>query len=191
VTIDYSEDGRQLLGTAGALRRAQAHFQPHALVLNGDTYFDIDYQGLIGTYLTWEPRPQAFLAVTNALAHGQDDRTRYGTVILDTTQRYVLGFQEKAARPLDGAGWTSAGTYVIHRDLLDHVPAGVPSSLERDILPALIARGSTIAAATYSEPFYDIGTPESLDRFVALQAVPARVTGNRDGEPPTPEERRA
>ncbi|MCI0703132.1 MAG: NTP transferase domain-containing protein, partial [Planctomycetia bacterium] len=42
VCIDYSLDGEKLLGTGGALKRVERFFAPSAIVVNGDTYIDID-----------------------------------------------------------------------------------------------------------------------------------------------------
>ena len=36
--------------------------------------------------------------------------------------------------------------YVIERDLVERIPEGVPSSLERDVFPALAAQGRLGAA---------------------------------------------
>ena len=47
VRIAYSTEGSQRLGTGGALRLARRFFAPRALVLNGDTFFDLDYSGLV------------------------------------------------------------------------------------------------------------------------------------------------
>ena len=41
--IEYSVEPEVLLGTGGALRLAERFFEPHALVLNGDTYLATDY----------------------------------------------------------------------------------------------------------------------------------------------------
>src|SRR5438045_1653163 len=41
VRIDYSRDGEKLLGTGGALKRAERFFEPAAVVVNGDTYLNL------------------------------------------------------------------------------------------------------------------------------------------------------
>src|SRR3989344_6392768 len=46
VKIIYSVDNRPL-GTAGSVKNAQKYFKKDFLIINGDTYLDIDYQQLI------------------------------------------------------------------------------------------------------------------------------------------------
>ena len=41
--VTYSEEGRELLGTAGALRAALTHLAPMFLVTYGDSYLPFDY----------------------------------------------------------------------------------------------------------------------------------------------------
>src|SRR5687768_11243650 len=50
VRIDYSRDGAKLLGTGGALKRAEFHFAPSAVVVNGDTFLDLDLARLARTH---------------------------------------------------------------------------------------------------------------------------------------------
>lgn len=46
----FSEDDRPM-GTAGSLKNAQKFFQSDFLMINGDTYLDIDYQKLMDWHL--------------------------------------------------------------------------------------------------------------------------------------------
>lgn len=68
-------------------------------------------------------------------------------------------------RPIDRpvapqAGWVNAGVYILPTAWLRSVPIDRPVSLERDLLPAWIARG--ITAFPVAGPLIDIGTPERL-----------------------------
>src|SRR5262249_9092997 len=158
-------EGEHLLGTGGALRLAERFFRPRALVLNGDTYLAADYERLVGGHHEENTRSGALATLTLARA---DDGSRFGTVLLDATGRYVAGFRARGAAPAaGGAGWLNAGAYVIERPFLDHVAPDAPASLERDVFPGVLGRGGRLAAATCAEPFYDIGTPQDLQRFVA------------------------
>ena len=164
VRIDYSVEGERLLGTGGALRLADRFFRPRALVLNGDTYLAADYERLVGAHREENTRSGALATLTVSRA---DDGSRFGTVLLDATGRYVAGFREKEAAPAGGAGWLNAGAYVVERAFLDHVAPDAPASLERDVFPGVLRSGGRVAAATCAEPFYDIGTPRDLQLFVA------------------------
>ena len=140
VHIDYSVEGETLLGTAGALRLAERFIQPHALVLNGDTYLAADYARILGHHL--EERADSGVVATLTLARLEDTR-RFGTVLLDPSERHLAGFREKVSGTgTGGAGWLNAGVYVIERELLERIPPGVPCSLEREILPGRTGRGT-------------------------------------------------
>ncbi len=162
VRIDYSIEGEQLLGTAGALKLAERFFAPRALVVNGDTYFALEYERLLQRHLAYGKGRTALATLSLASA---DDSGRYGNILLDASNQFVTGFREKDAS-IEAAGhWLNAGAYVIERELLDFVPAGKPCSLEREVFPEALAAGAKIAAFTSSSRFYDIGTPESWRGF--------------------------
>jgi mannose-1-phosphate guanylyltransferase len=164
VQIEYSveEEGR-LLGTAGALKLAERYFTPHALVLNGDTFFDIDYAGLCHRHI--EERHRRSAVATLALAR-LAERTRYGNVVLDVSGRTIIAFKEKNADSSAATAWVSGGAYVIEHTLLEDVPREQACSLERDVFPHALAQGRTLAAATFTNRFFDIGTPEAWKQFV-------------------------
>src|SRR4051812_46909940 len=91
VRIDYSHDGPQLLGTGGALKRAERFFAPAAIVVNGDTYIDVDLARLVRVHSSARERG-APATLTLAEMLGGD---RFGTVELDVNGG-VLDFHEKA-----------------------------------------------------------------------------------------------
>lgn len=158
VRIDYSHDGAKLLGTAGALKRAERFFAPAALVVNGDTYIDVDLGHLVRVH--WSARKRGAVA-TLTLAR-MPGAARYGTVEVEGDR--VTGFREKAATD---SGWVNAGVYAIERELLARVPPNEAVSLERDVFPAALRAGLPLAAFAQEEPFTDVGTPDALRAFAA------------------------
>ena len=114
VDIEYSVEPEMLLGTGGALRLAERFFQPYALVLNGDTYLAANYTEILRHHVG--ERAEGRLGATMTLARLEESR-RFGTVLLESSGRYVTGFHEKVENPHD-AGWLNAGAYVIERELL-------------------------------------------------------------------------
>jgi NDP-sugar pyrophosphorylase family protein len=157
VRIDYSRDGEKLLGTGGALKRAERFFAPAAVVVNGDTYIDVDLEHLARAHANARERGAVATLTLTEMLHAD----RYGTVSLDANG-WVSDFHEKDRT---NSGWVNAGVYVIERELLDRVPAGEPASLERDVFPDALADGLTLAAFAHDGPFHDIGTPEALLAF--------------------------
>ncbi|HEY1187158.1 MAG TPA: nucleotidyltransferase family protein [Gemmata sp.] len=164
VRIDYVRDGETLLGTAGALKRAERFFAPAALVVNGDTYMDVDLARVSRTHSS--SRATGAVA-TLTLAH-VPDASRYGAIEFDGDR--VTHFREKEPGAGQG-GWVNAGVYLIERALLDRVPAGVAVSLERDVFPAALRDGLALAAFPQEATFHDIGTPDALRNFVTNRDV--------------------
>ncbi len=155
VRIDYSCDGATLLGTGGALKRAERFFAPAAFVVNGDTHIDVDLARLARVH-------SAARAVATLTLAPTVDASRFGAV--DFVRDRVTGFREKGTC---GSAWVNAGVYVIERDLLARVPAGEPVSLERDVFSNALCNGLPLAAFAQEAAFTDIGSPDALRAFVA------------------------
>jgi NDP-sugar pyrophosphorylase family protein len=155
VRIDYSHDGETLLGTGGALKRAERFFAPNAIVVNGDTYIDVNLVDLAELHT-------ANAATATLTLARMPDASRYGTVAFAGSR--VTAFREKDSHA--GAAWVNAGVYTIHRDLLASVPANTAVSLERDVLPAALHTGKRVCAFPQTSAFRDIGTPEDYREFV-------------------------
>ncbi len=146
-------------GTGGALRLAlPAVAEDPLLVLNGDS--------LVAPLPleTLAARHRETGAAATLLAVTVPDASRFGTLALDGAGR-VREFREKD--PAGGPGTVSAGVCLLSRAVVEAIPAGRAVSLEREVLPALAARGE-LAALPVAGRLLDIGTPES---FRAAPAV--------------------
>jgi NDP-sugar pyrophosphorylase family protein len=64
--------------------------------------------------------------------------------------------------------WFNGGAYVLEHDIFEYVAGGRPCSLEREVFPRVLATGKHIAALASRKPFFDIGTPDGLERFRAF-----------------------
>lgn len=153
------------LGTGGCLRQAWEFFFPETMmVLNGDSYCAPDLAGFFQLF-------QESGAAAGMVLREMDDTSRYGRVAL-AEDGLVASFSEKGSQA--GPGWINMGVYLLRRSLVESLPHGVPSSIERDHFPAWISRG--ILGFRYSGPFLDIGTPESYAEaesfFSALRSSP-------------------
>ncbi len=141
----------QPLGTGGALRWALPKLAtPTVLLLNGDSYCDVDLAAL----LAFHRRHQADLTLTLVEVAQVD---RFGQVEVFGNGR-VQRFAEKPASA--GSGWINAGVSLLERSLLAEIPAERPLSLERDLLPGWVA-GKKVFGCCWSGAFLDIGTPAS------------------------------
>ena len=154
--IEYSKEP-QPLGTAGAVKLAQHHLKGATdfLVMNGDSFLEIDFRELILFH-------RAHGGIASMAVLEVKNTNRYGTVRVGDTGR-VSGFSEKtgSGRP----GLVNAGVYVFKQSVFDHIPEG-PASLEKDIFPQLLDRG--VYALQQHGMFIDIGTPEDYARAQQL-----------------------
>jgi len=154
VKIIYSEE-RELLGTGGAVINAINIVPPETefiLVMNGDSYLDID----LTQYIKWFVEKNIDTAM--ALKYVRNTE-RYGSVSIDSNKK-VIEFYEKKHN--SGSGWINAGIYMFKRNVLDSFEKACKLSLEKDILPKLISMN--FFGYECSGEFIDIGTPESYAR---------------------------
>lgn len=138
------------LGTGGALRRILPEMGETALVLNGDSYCEVDARELLALH---RARGAALCLAAARIADASD----FGRLELSAEGR-VTGFLEKGA---PGPAWINAGLYALDRRFLETALPPGPASLEREVLPDWVAREPSWAlrAAGY---FCDIGTPRRL-----------------------------
>lgn len=151
------EPGRA--GTGGAVWHARGRLDEVFLLLNGDSWFDVNVLDL-GLRLAARPSAVAALA-----ARELADAGRYGAIACEAGR--VVGFSPRPAEP--ATSLVSGGVYACRRRLMDHLAP--ECSLEADVFPGLAAEG-TLLCARYEGYFIDIGVPEAFAR--AQHEVPRR-----------------
>jgi NDP-sugar pyrophosphorylase family protein len=165
VSIAYSREP-QPLGTAGALRQAADFWSGSALVLNGDTYLDTDYQALVTRH-----RERAGRGAVGSIGLMRvTDCSRFGQVLLGS-DALIVQFAEKQPAPAR-AGLVNAGAYVFEPAVLDAIAVGRAVSMEYETLPALLASHAGLYGVALDGTFIDIGTPEghaALEQYLARQ----------------------
>jgi NDP-sugar pyrophosphorylase family protein len=148
VNINYSEE-KEALGTGGAIKLAERLVKDdHFLVLNGDSYFNID----LGELIDFHKRQRA-LATLALLEINQPER--YGLVEIDKNLG-IVSFKEKGQSAKSNL--INGGIYVFERRVFDFIPQG-KSSLEKDLFPGLI--GKRFYGQPHTDYFIDIGTPQA------------------------------
>jgi len=141
------------LGTGGALALAARDERRSFLAINGDTLAELDLVALLDLH-------EASGAWVTLACYRVGDASARGWVEMDDEGR-VSAFREKAG---GGKAWVSGGVCLCEPEVLAEIPKGRPSSLETDVLPALLAAGRPVCALRCRGRFYDIGTPEGLER---------------------------
>lgn len=130
VHIMYSHEDR-LLGTAGAVKTVEAHFDSTFLVVFGDNLTTCDVSRLGGFHFA-----RAGVA-TIALFH-REDAASSGIAALDEYDR-ILRFVEKPKPQEVFSNWVNAGLLVLEPEVLATIPAGAVSDFGRDVFPKLTA----------------------------------------------------
>jgi NDP-sugar pyrophosphorylase family protein len=139
------------LGTGGALRNAADLVQSDVvLVMNGDSYVDVDLIRFITEHINAE-------AEASMVVVPLDGRADCGAVLLDQDNR-VVRFEEKQAA--FGAQYLNAGIYILSRSLLFDIPPRLQVSLERALLPRWLNEGHCVKGLVHAGKCVDIGTPE-------------------------------
>lgn len=136
------------LGTGGALRHGLALGTTQTLLAtNGDSLCALDLPEMLGFHQRRGSR------LTLAVVPGEAGAD-YGSVRL-ADDGAVTSFTEKSGR---GAGYRSAGVYLMERDWFEkRSPAG-PFSLEQDFFPGCVGAGAH--GYVHQGSFVDIGTPD-------------------------------
>ncbi|MFZ0891623.1 MAG: NDP-sugar synthase [Thermoplasmata archaeon] len=146
------------LGTGGGMKNAGDAMSDPFLLLNSDVIASVDLGAMLAAHQAragWG---------TMALAEVTDTRP-YGVAALNADDR-IVQFVEKPEPKDAPSHWINAGIAVWARSVLDRIPAGVPSSFERDIVPGLLEYG--VYGFRISGFWDDAGTPERLLRSQQL-----------------------
>jgi NDP-sugar pyrophosphorylase family protein len=150
LALDYVLE-TEPLGTAGAVRGALPRLAGEwCLVLNGDSYCDVD----LVEFIRWT---SAHSFVATLLLNWVEDSARFGTAEVDE-QGAIRQFREKTGQVVPG--WINAGVYLLSRRLMEALPTGQPVSLERQCFPEWISLG--LGGYGVRAAFIDIGTPDAF-----------------------------
>jgi D-glycero-alpha-D-manno-heptose 1-phosphate guanylyltransferase len=140
------------LGTGGAIYNAlKKCTSDHVLVLNGDTFFDID---ILLAEFTWQKNytPLIFGCLVS-------DTSRYGRLDIDKNNR-IIGFKEKGE---SGSGLINAGGYLLPVNIFGEKLIEMPFSFENDFLVKIL-NVIKFEALIVSGKFIDIGIPDDYAR---------------------------
>jgi len=146
-------------GTGGALWHARHRLDDSFVLLNGDSWFDVNILDLTAR-LPNDPAALGIIALRQL-----PDAARYGSVRLSGDR--IVAFAERPAG--GGPGLVSGGIYALRRAVVDRL--GPQSSLEAELFPALAAEGH-LRGVVFDRYFVDIGMPEDLAR--ARREIPHR-----------------
>lgn len=142
------------LGTGGGIRLAMEKVVgKEAVILNGDTFFDVDLNLLLRQH-------RAGNMLLSLALKPMEDFDRYGEVVTQGESDCILKFKEKCHC---AKGKVNGGVYVLSKD--SHLMDGLPRkfSFEKEVLEKN-AGNPRVAGFIHDGYFIDIGIPEDYRR---------------------------
>lgn len=162
MAVEYSPEDTPLF-TGGAVKRALYRCESDwVFVLNGDTWFDVDFAAMEAAAADAPENASAVIAVKR-----MRDFERYGTVDVDAGGA-LTAFHEKC--PCE-EGLINAGVYLLRVDALDGMPEKF--SLESDYFECVVGDGA-LRAVECADDFIDIGVPGDYELAQTMLAPLAR-----------------
>ena len=157
VRIRYSEEEGSLLGTAGAIKKAEPLLSDDFFLMYGDSYLMIDYREVmryfrcfhnLGLMVVWKNR----------------DRLERSNVAVEAN--LVTAYNKDQKTP--NMTYVNYGLSVLRKEALLHIPPERPFSQE-EFYQSLIDQRELLAFEV-EQRFYEIGSPKGLEEFQMLIA---------------------
>lgn len=150
IAVDYAVEATPL-GTGGGILNATATFdESPILVLNGDTFFDVQLEDFYRFYK--ESKADLVFALKPMI-----DFERYGTVVLNQSNR-IIQFKEKQYQQ---SGLINGGAYILKQSIFKNqgFSIGQRFSFEADFLEKYVG-ALNFTGFVQDRYFIDIGIPE-------------------------------
>lgn len=155
MNIKYSKE-KEPLGTGGAIKNAEIFLEDEFIVINGDTFVDIDY-----SKLTDFSHEKGKLCTMCGYANDEKNNAIVNNLFIDSKGNVISYSKDKELSELN---CVDIGVYYIQKKALEFFENKHPLSFELDVFPKLIALNE-VAGYFNEEKFYDIGTLERVKKF--------------------------
>jgi len=155
MNIQYSFE-KKPLGTGGALKNAEDLLEDEFMVLNGDTFLDMDYQGLIQSFYRMKKCGMV-------VCFKNQPKMMKNNIEIDDKKKiikYSKAVEEKA-------NTVDAGVQIFKKEVLELILPHKKISLEEETYPVLIQKNQLVGYIT-PQKFYDIGTLKQLKEFTQI-----------------------
>ena len=152
VNLEYCYE-TEPLGSGLAVKEAARRFNGPFFVCNGDVLSDLNLTEMAAHHVEARAMMSIFLAAVS-------DPSSYGIADIDNNGR-ISRFLEKPGPGQTNSRWANAGTWLFERDVLDQIPdEKMDGSIERLVMPSLIAQGDLVLGYASDAYWMDVGTPE-------------------------------
>lgn len=157
VKVAYSEE-QVILGTAGGLKKAEAHFQGGGtfVLINGDFVTDCDLGSVMADH-----RKSGAVATMVLTPHRPG--TDYGSVEVDPATGHVVAIagrgRKAGPRVTETESYTFTGIHILEPTILDLIPPGVKYEINREVYPVLMQSGGLVKGYVHRGLWHEMGTP--------------------------------
>lgn len=141
------------LGSGGAIQNCASRITGPFLVVNADIASSVNLERL------WRGHYSGGRLASISL-WSVEDPTHFGVARLGLGER-IVEFVEKPPRGAEASSLVNAGHYLLDPDVLDEIPRGRPSSLEREVFTKLASRNAAIYGHRFDGFWVDAGRPET------------------------------
>ena len=149
VEIAYSQEGEQLLGTGGALKKAGHFLDDSFMMMWGDSYLLLDYAAI------WRAFQAQDLPAMMVVYRNENQRVPSNVVVEGGKVTVYDKWVEDPAKVYIDEGLTC-----LRKELLERAPSGEPFAIEQ-VFRDLATEGQ-LAAYETEQPFYEIGSLEGI-----------------------------
>ncbi len=168
---------KELLGTAGGVKRLAENFDDTFVIVSGDALTDINLRELVDFHR--EKGAMATIALRRVY-----DTSEFGVVDVDD-EGNIRGFQEKPDPKNAISTLANSGIYVLEPRALDYIPEDTFYDFAQDVFPKFLKAGEKFVG--YQGDFYwsDIGTLQAYREAqydVLSGRVQVKIPGERRGE---------
>jgi NDP-sugar pyrophosphorylase family protein len=162
VRIRYSEEEGSLLGTAGAIKKAEPLLSDDFFLMYGDSYLMIDYREVMRYF-------RRFHRLGLMVVYRNCNQLERSNVVVEGD--FVRVYDKEGQTP--GMAYINYGLSVLRKEALRYIPPGRPFSQE-EFYQSLIDQRELLAFEV-EQRFYEIGSPKGLEEFQMLIASGAVV----------------
>jgi len=145
------------LGTGGGLLLAAQGLSEPFLVLNGDTFFEVELNAMLKFHSEHASEWTFSLFRSN-------EAGRYMGMVVKANGEIV-----SLKSSMDELGClANGGVYLINPSVLEGIVAGHKLSLEDDLIPSFMAKGGKLYGCEFFGSFIDIGIPDDYHRAAEI-----------------------
>lgn len=154
LSVEYSYDGEQLLGTGGALKKALPLLSQDFFVLYGDSYLSCDYQEIQQTYL--DNKKKGLMTVFKNEGQWDNSNIEYKEGLLINYDKIT---------PTTAMQYIDYGLGVLSKNALDTVSFNKATDLA--CVYQYLLKNKQLAAYEVKKRFYEIGSFKGINDLSA------------------------